>query len=161
MKQAGEDSTELWYTLNMALLHHKSPECTLSELDLFSPLITQLFMEDIYTEISPVATEAVSCTRIWMTIYYFFAWKSPMLIELISQMMAEFLRSTIHWICIYYYYWSVWCYAGGPANLAVKCDTYIESYDRITTELFRGHAEDPIQCWSFFTKAQPVLWIVQ
>lgn len=40
----------------MALLHQKSPECTLAELDLFSAPMTQLSIEDkIYTEISPVA----------------------------------------------------------------------------------------------------------
>lgn len=40
----------------MALLHHKSPECTLAELDLFSAPMTQLSIDDkTYTEISPVA----------------------------------------------------------------------------------------------------------
>lgn len=40
----------------MALLHQKSPECTLAELDLFSAPMTQLSVEDkIYTEISPLS----------------------------------------------------------------------------------------------------------
>lgn len=40
----------------MALLHQKSPECTLAELDLFSAPMTQLSIDDkIYTEISPVS----------------------------------------------------------------------------------------------------------
>ncbi|XP_071333652.1 uncharacterized protein F54H12.2-like [Trachinotus anak] len=40
----------------MALLHQKSPECTLAELDLFTAPMTQLSIEDkTYTEISPVS----------------------------------------------------------------------------------------------------------
>ena len=40
----------------MALLHHKSPECTLAELDLFSAPMTQLSIEDkVYTEIMPLS----------------------------------------------------------------------------------------------------------
>lgn len=40
----------------MALLHQKSSECTLAELDLFSAPMTQLSIEDkVYTEILPVS----------------------------------------------------------------------------------------------------------
>lgn len=40
----------------MALLHQKSPECTLAELDLFSAPMTQLFIDEkTYTEISPLS----------------------------------------------------------------------------------------------------------
>lgn len=40
----------------MALLHNKSSECTLAELDLFSAPMTQLSIEDkIYTEIQPLS----------------------------------------------------------------------------------------------------------
>ncbi|XP_062383562.1 uncharacterized protein F54H12.2-like [Sardina pilchardus] len=40
----------------MALLHHRSSECTKSELDLFAPPFTQLSVEDTtYVEVSPIA----------------------------------------------------------------------------------------------------------
>lgn len=40
----------------MALLHQKSPECSLTELDLFSAPMTQLSIEDkAYTEIHPLS----------------------------------------------------------------------------------------------------------
>ncbi|GAA6234170.1 uncharacterized protein F54H12.2-like [Lates japonicus] len=43
----------------MALLHQKSAECTLAELDLFSAPMTQLSIDDkIYTEISPLSAIA-------------------------------------------------------------------------------------------------------
>ncbi|KAF0044788.1 hypothetical protein F2P81_003946 [Scophthalmus maximus] len=55
-QQDPDRHTSFKFFLNMALLHHKSSECSMAELDLFSAPMTQLSIEEKqFTEVLPIS----------------------------------------------------------------------------------------------------------